>query len=305
MTERTRTDDTPAADGGAVTRPAEGGGTSGVAVRDTALVTGCSSGIGRATARALEAAGYRVYATARAASEVADLAGEGVETLELDVTDARETSAAVERVVEETGGVDLLVNNAGYAQVGPIEDVPVARVRRQFDVNVFGPHRLVRAALPHMRESGGRIVTVSSAAGLVAFPGGGVYSGAEAAKEAMTDALRAELDGTGVEVVLVEPGPVRTEFADRAERERDAIDRTEAYDDFYRFYDDTQTIGGLPLAVEPETVADTVVEAATAADPQTRYPVGRLANLAALARHLPAGVRDGLYGLLRRLVSTD
>jgi Short-chain dehydrogenases of various substrate specificities len=156
-----------------------------------------------------------------------------------------------------------------------------------------------------MRESGGRIVTVSSAAGLVAFPGGGVYSGAEAAKEAMTDALRAELDGTDVEVVLVEPGPVRTEFADRAERERDALDRTEAYDDFYRFYDDTQRIGGVPLVVEPETVADTVVEAATAPDPQARYPVGRLANVASLARHLPAGVRDGLYSLLRRLVSTD
>lgn len=305
MTEETQANDTPASDEGTVTRPAEGGGATGVAVRDTAVVTGCSSGIGRATARALEETGFRVYATAREADDVADLAEEGIETLELDVTDARETEAAVERVVEETGGVDLLVNNAGYAQVGPIEDVPVARVRRQFDVNVFGPHRLVRAALPHLRASGGRIVTVSSAAGLVAVPGGGVYSGAEAAKEAMTDALRAELDGTGTEVVLVEPGPVRTAFADRAERERDAIDRTEAHGDFYRFYDDTQRIGGVPLATDAETVADTVVEAATAPDPQARYPVGRLANVAALARHLPAGVRDGLFGLLRRLVSTD
>ncbi len=270
-------------------------------MRDTALVTGCSSGIGRATARALERDGYRVYATARRETDLADLDREGIETATLDVTDARETRAAVERVLDETGGLDLLVNVAGYAQLGPIEDVPVARVRRQFDVTVFGPHRLLRAALPHLRATGGRVVTVSSVAGLVAFPGGGVYSGAEAAKEAMTDALRAEVAPFDVEVSLVEPGPVRTAFADRAERERDAIDRTEAYDTFYRFYDDTQRVGGVPLAVDPETVADVVVEAATCADPQSRYPVGRLARLAGLARHLPGGVRDALYGLLRRL----
>lgn len=292
----------PRPDGGAeTTRPSEGGGRSGVAVRDTALVTGCSSGIGRATARALEAEGFRVYATARREADLSELQGEGIETTALDVTDARETTAAIERVLEDTGGLDLLVNNAGYAQLGPIEDVPVARVRRQFDVNVFGPHRLARAALPHMRESGGRIVTISSAAGLVSFPGGGVYSGAEAAKEAMTDALRAEVEPFDVEAVLVEPGPVKTEFAERAEREGEAIDRTEAYGTFYRFYDDTQRIGGLPLGVEPEAVAEAVVDAATCADPPARYPVGRLARFAGLARHLPAGVRDALYGILRRL----
>ena len=296
------TDDERVPDGGTTaSRPAEGGGVSGVAVRDTALVTGCSSGIGRATARTLDREGFRVYAAARDAADVADLADEGIETAAVDVTDARETGAAVERVVDETGGLDLLVNVAGYAQLGPIEDVPVARVRRQFDVNVFGPHRLVRAALPHVRESEGRIVTVSSAAGLVSFPGGGVYSGAEAAKEAMTDALRAEVEEFDVEVVLVEPGPVKTGFADRAEREREAVDRTEAYGTFYRFYDDTQRVGGLPLGVEPEAVADAVADAATCAEPPARYPVGRLARLAALARHLPAGVRDALYGLLGRL----
>jgi len=295
--------DEPATDGGAEadTRPTEGGGSSGVAVRDTALVTGCSSGIGRATALALDAEGFRVYAAARDEADLANLAERGVETGTLDVTDARDTDTTVERVVDETGGLDLLVNVAGFAQLGPVEDVPVARVRRQFDVNVFGPHRLVRAALPHVRASEGRIVTVSSAAAVVSFPGGGVYSGAEAAKAAMTDALRAEVDQFDVEVVLVEPGPVETEFAGRAERERDAIDRTDAYDGFYRFYDDTQRIGGLPLGVDPETVADAVVDAATCADPPARRPVGRLARLAGVARYLPAGARDALYGLLARL----
>lgn len=278
------------------------GGRSGVSVRDTALVTGCSSGIGRATARLLREEGWRVYATARDPTDLADL--EGCETAALDVTDYGEAEAAVDRVIDETGQLDLLVNNAGYAQLGPIEDVPTARVARQFDVNVLGPHRMLRAALPEMREQGdGRVVTVSSAAGLVSFPGGGVYSGAEHAKEAMTDALRAEVDGMGIDVVLVEPGPVKTEFADRAERERRALERTEAYGDFYKFYDDTQTVGGLPMAVDPEEVAEAVLEAATCADPPARIQVGRLAGFASLARHLPGRVRDGLYGLLRWLTS--
>ncbi|PSQ15536.1 oxidoreductase [Halobacteriales archaeon QS_8_69_26] len=278
------------------------GGRSGVAVRDTAIVTGCSSGIGRATARALRDDGWRVYATARDPADVADL--EGCETAALDVTDFGQVEDVVNRVVDETGQIDLLVNNAGFAQLGPIEDVPTARVLRQFDVNVFGPHRLLRAVLPTMREQGeGRIVTVSSAAGLVSFPGGGVYSGAEHAKEAMTDALRAEVEDMGIDVVLVEPGPVQTDFADRAERERRALDRTEAYGDFYRFYDDTQTFGGVPLAVPPEEVAQAVLEAATCADPPSRIPVGRLANFASLARHLPARVRDAAFTLLRWLTS--
>ena len=281
------------------------GGESELSVRDVAVVTGSSSGIGRATAVALNEAGWRVYATARNPSDVADLADrERIEPLELDVTDGNQTRDAITEVVDDAGRIDLLVNNAGYAQLGPIEDVPVARVRRQFDVNVFGPHRLLRAAVPVLREQGeGTIVTVSSAAGRVAFPGGGVYSGAEHATEAMTDALRAELDGFGVDVVLVEPGPVRTRFADRAERELRAIDRTEAYGDFYRFYDDTRTIGGWPAAVDPGDVADVVVEAATCADPAARYPVGRFARVAALARYLPDGVRDRLYGLLGFLTS--
>jgi NAD(P)-dependent dehydrogenase (short-subunit alcohol dehydrogenase family) len=274
-----------------------------LAVRDVALVTGCSSGIGRASALALQEEGWRVYATGREGADVADLEDtERIETAELDVTDSSEAQAVVDRVIDEAGRIDLLVNNAGYAQLGPMEDVPVARVRRQFDVNVFGPHRILRAALPEMRERGeGTVVTVSSAAGRVAFPGGGVYSGAEHAKEAMTDALRAEVEDMGIDVVLVEPGPVHSEFAERAEREARAIDRTEAYGDFYRFYDDTQTIGGWPAAVEPEEVAEVIVEAATCADPAARYPVGKMARVAAIARFLPDRIRDAIYGLARLL----
>jgi len=276
----------------------------GIAVRDTVVVTGCSSGIGLATAKALYQDGWEVYATARDPEIVQKLDDAGFEADRLDVTDASQARAVVDRAIEETGGIDCVVNNAGFAQLGPVEDVSTARVRRQFDVNVFGPHRLIRAALPHMRERGeGTIVNVSSAAGLVPFPGGGVYSGAEHALEAMTDALRAEVDGLGIDVVLVEPGPVRTAFADRAERELRGMEWTDDYGPFYDFYDDTQTIGGFGAAVEPEEVAATILYAATCVDPGPRYRVGTLAKVAGVARHLPTGVRDRFYGLLRWITS--
>lgn len=277
---------------------------TGISVRDTAVVTGCSSGIGLATAKALYQDGWQVYATARKPEIVEKLDDAGFEAAQLDVTDGSQARAVVERAVEETGGIDLVVNNAGFAQLGPIEDVSTARVRRQFDVNVFGPHRVTRAALPHMREQGeGTIVNVSSAAGLVPFPGGGVYSGAEHALEAMSDALRSEVDGLGIDVVLVEPGPVKTKFGDRAERELRGIEWTDDYGSFYEFYDDTQTIGGFGAAVEPEEVAATVLYAATCVDPDPRYRVGTLAKVAGFARHLPSKWRDRFYGLVSWITS--
>ncbi len=275
-----------------------------LSVRDTALVTGSSTGIGRATALALREEGWRVFATGPDTDALSDLEEAGCETAPLDVTDPEGIEATVQDVVAEAGAIDCLVNNAGYAQPGPIEDVPTARVRRQFDVNVFGPHRVLRATLPHMREAGeGRVVTVGAASGQLAFPGTGVYAGAESALAAMTDALRGEVRDLGIDVVLVEPGPVETEFADRADRELRALERTEDYERFYGIHEDARTVGGLPWAVSAEDVADTVVEAATCSDPETRYRVGRVARLASMARHLPDGLRDSLLGLATRLLS--
>jgi NAD(P)-dependent dehydrogenase (short-subunit alcohol dehydrogenase family) len=275
-----------------------------VSVRDTAVVTGAGSGIGRATATALHEEGYAVYATARNPDDVDDLAAAGFEAARLDVTDGAQARDIVDRAVDETGTVDLVVNAAGYAQLGPIEDVPTSRVRRQFDVNVFGPHRVIQATLPHMRAAGeGTVVNVASVAGRVPFPGGGVYSGAEHALVAMTGALRAEVSGLGIDVVVVESGPVRTEFARRADRELRAIDRTEDYGPFYRFYDDTQTIGGLGAALQPEDVAEVIVEAAVDPNPDDRYAVGGLARFAGVVSRLPARWRDRVYGLLRRVTA--
>jgi NAD(P)-dependent dehydrogenase (short-subunit alcohol dehydrogenase family) len=265
----------------------------------TVCITGCSSGIGRATARAFLEEEWKVYATARNPDDIADLADLGCETAELDVTNDARIQAVVERIVDEQGRIDCLVNNAGYGQLGPLEDVPVRDVEKQFDTNVCGPHRLVREVLPHMRErEEGTIVNVSSVAGRVAFPGGGVYCGSKAALEAMSDSLRVEADRFDVDVVLVEPGPVDTGFAERAENETDDVPRSPEYSDIYGIIDDTRAVGGGgPGAVQPTEVADWIVHAASSTRPNARYPVGTLAKVGSLARLAPDGLRDALFKL--------
>ncbi|WP_135819854.1 SDR family oxidoreductase [Halostella litorea] len=269
----------------------------------TVLITGCSSGIGRATAKAFLDEGWRVYATSRDVGDVEDLADAGCETAALDVTDDDQVDAVVEKVVAETGRIDCLVNNAGYAQMGPVEDVPVEDVRRQFDVNVYGPHRLSRAVLPHMREQGdGTIVNVSSLAGRVSYPGSGVYCGSKFALEAMSDALRAEVAEFDVDVALVEPGPVETKFTERVEEEVDGLPRTDAYASLYKILDDTAAIGGGgPASVPPRRVAEVVLNAASSTEPEARYPVGPFATLFSYAGILPAKWRDAAYRLVSKI----
>ncbi|MFB6106144.1 MAG: SDR family oxidoreductase [Halobacteriaceae archaeon] len=268
----------------------------------TVLVTGCSSGIGRATAEAFLAEDWTVWASARDVADVSDLSDAGCETAELDVTDPGDCATAVAELVEAEGRIDCLVNNAGFSQTGPIEDVPTRRVHRQFDVNLYGPHRLVREALPHMREAGeGTIVNVSSVQGRLAMPGQGVYAASKFALEGYSDALRVEAGRFGVDTVLVEPGPVETNFHDRGERESAALDRTPDYEFLYEAYEDAGSLQGVAGST-PEEVADVVVHAATCADPATRYPVGKLSSWLLLGRYLPDRVRDRAFGLLARLI---
>ncbi|MFB6161324.1 MAG: SDR family oxidoreductase [Haloferacaceae archaeon] len=276
----------------------------------TVLITGSSSGIGRATAEAFLDEEWRVYATARNPADVQTLGDrEGCTVATLDVTDDDDVVRVVERVVDETGRIDCLVNNAGFGQFGPVEDVPVETVRRQFDVNAFGPHRLTRAVLPHMRErEDGTIVNVSSVAGRVAFPGAGAYCGSKFALEAMSDALRAEVRGKGIDVVVIEPGPVETNFRERAEREvtddgeTPAVERSGAYDRFYELFEDAQLLGGDgPGSIPPERVAADVVNAASATKPRARYQTGTLARVGVLGRFVPDAMRDAAFGLLDRI----
>ncbi|WP_144902594.1 SDR family oxidoreductase [Halobellus captivus] len=295
----------------------------------TVLITGCSSGIGRAAALAFLEEDWCVYATARNPADIETLGEKGCRIATLDVTDGDDVDRVVDRIVDEEGHLTCLVNNAGFGQMGPLEDVPTEQVHRQFDVNVYGPHRLIRAALPQMRaQEGGTIVNVSSAAGRISFPGGSVYAGSKFALEAMSDALRNEVDEYGIDVVLIEPGPVETNFSDRAEREvnggdgsgtdadieadtdadADAdtdipgLDRSGAYESFYELFSETQLIGGGGLgAISPERVAEDIVDAASSTKPHARYQPGTAARIAVLARHLPSRWLDTAYRYLRKL----
>lgn len=270
----------------------------------TVLITGCSSGIGRATALAFLDEEWEVYATARNPADIETLGERGCDISTLDVTDDEDVERVVSRIVDEHGRIDCLVNNAGYAQFGPVEDVPVDRVHDQFDVNVYGPHRLTRAVLPHMREQEeGTIVNVSSVAGRLAIPGGGVYCASKFALEAMSDALRVEVEEHGVDVVLIEPGPVDTQFDQRAAAEVDGeLDRSGAYDSFYKAFDDSQAVSGGGFWEEtPERVAEDVLNAASATKPAARYPVGTVARVGVLARFVPDSLRDKAFGLVRKL----
>lgn len=202
------------------------------------LITGCSSGIGRATAHRFLEEGWRVWATARDPDDVAGLARAGCRSAALDVTDDEQVERVVERVVDRDGRIDCLVNNAGFGQAGAVEEVPVERLRVQFDVNVFGPVRLVQAVLPHMRTAeSGTVVNVSSLLGRVVYPTRGAYAGSKHALEALSDALRMEVAGFGVDVVVVEPGAVSTGFDDRLRDTRDATLETPAYDRLRRVVD--------------------------------------------------------------------
>jgi NAD(P)-dependent dehydrogenase (short-subunit alcohol dehydrogenase family) len=189
-----------------------------VQVSKAVLITGCSTGIGHATALRLAKAGHTVYATARRVDSIADLREAGAHTLALDVTDEASMAAAVAQVTEKHGAVGVLINNAGYSQSGAIETLPMDDLRRQFETNVFGLVRMCQLVLPGMRRQGwGRIVNISSMGANFTFPGGGAYHASKYAVEAISDALRFEVKGFGVDVVVIQPGLIRTEFAATAQ----------------------------------------------------------------------------------------
>lgn len=260
------------------------------------LVTGSASGIGRATALAFRDAGWRVYATDVDTEGLAALSG--CDTFELDVTDVEACRAGVERVVATEGRLDCLVNNSGHAAPGPVADVSEAAARRQVDVVLHGPRRMARAALPHLRKTGGTVVNVSSAVSRSSYPGLGAYCAAKFGLRGLTDALRMETDVVGV--TAVEPAWVATDFAATA-RGRLPDERTDAYAETYAVLDEGLGLESDLLAVTPERVAETILRAATDSDPKPRYPVGPVARVVAAARYLPDAWEDRLRWLVGRL----
>lgn len=266
-----------------------------------ALVTGCSSGIGRATALQLAAQGIAVYATARRPETLAELEERGCRTLRLDVCDESSMCAAVQRVTADEGAVGVLVNNAGYGLHGALEELPLDAVRRQFETNLFGALRLAQLVLPGMRRQGwGRIVNVSSVGGRITTPGNGAYHASKHGLEALSDALRFEVRGFGVDVVLVEPGAIATRWVETAAG--DLAARADSESPYAALHADVAARmqdahrGWLGLtAGRPEAVARVVGRAVAARRPRARYVVPRTARLFVTAgRLLPAWVWDGL-----------
>jgi NAD(P)-dependent dehydrogenase (short-subunit alcohol dehydrogenase family) len=283
--------------------------------RDPVLITGCSSGIGRAAAISLNDAGFPVYATARNAEALADLAGRGIHTLALDVTDETSMTRAVAAVEDAEGWTGVLINNAGYGLYGPVEQQPMTEVRRQFETNVFGPVRLIQLVLPGMRGRGrGRILNVSSMGGRATLPGGAFYHASKYAIEAISDALRMEVAEFGIDVVLIEPGPVNTPWNDVAAASlstavpdagpadlgaEDGSDREDPYAAFKAAVAASfATVHNGPLArlgSSADGIATVITHAVTAQRPRTRYLINPVAkSVVTLNRLLPGRAYDAV-----------
>jgi NAD(P)-dependent dehydrogenase (short-subunit alcohol dehydrogenase family) len=242
----------------------------------TALVTGASSGIGEETVKRLLSAGYTVYAGARRVDRMRPLEAAGAHLLALDVTDEASMIAATDTILRDTGRIDVLVNNAGYGSYGALEDVPLDEARRQFDVNIFGLARLTQLLLPTMRaQRSGRIVNISSIGGKIGEPFGAWYHATKFALEGLSDSLRMELRQFGIDVIVIQPGAIMTEWNGIA---RDGLvkasgegaygARARAYATFMQSADQ----GRLPSP--PSVVAATILKAVQARKPRTRYATG-------------------------------
>jgi NAD(P)-dependent dehydrogenase (short-subunit alcohol dehydrogenase family) len=254
----------------------------------TVLITGCSSGIGKSTAARLARSGWDVWATARRPETLAELAG--CRPLALDVTDEASMRAAVDSVLAESGRIDALVNNAGYSLSGAVESLDVSEIRREFETNVFGLVRLTQLVLPAMREQrAGRIVNIGSMGGKLTFPGGGAYHASKYAVEAFSDALRYEVAGFGVQVVLIEPGLITTNFDDAALATMDT-ESEGPYKTFNRAVAKATTdayAGPMAkLGGPPEAVAKVIDKVLTKRRPKPRYTVTPSAPASIGMRHV-------------------
>lgn len=254
----------------------------------TALVTGASSGIGEETARTLHKLGYTVYAAARRTDRLEQLTPTGIHALTMDVTDDESMTSGIEKIIAETGRIDVLVNNAGYGSFGAIEDVPIDEARRQFEVNVFGLARLTQLVLPHMRaQRSGTIINISSIGGRFTTLLGGWYHASKHAVEALSDALRMETAPFGIDVVVIEPGLIRTEWSGIAANHLEETAEGSAYASQIKAVANSMRSESTNKRQSPPSViADTVEKIVTARKPRTRYVVGFAAKPLVTLRHI-------------------
>jgi len=250
------------------------------------LITGASSGIGETTAIRLKNAGFIVYAAARRVERMAGLKELGIHVLSLDVTDDASMVATVERILKEQGRIDILVNNAGYGSYGALEDVPMTEARRQFEVNVFGAARLTQLALPSMRERRyGKIINISSIAGKMYEPMGSWYHSTKYALEGLSDCLRLEVKSFGIDVIVVEPGGIKTEWNAIAAESLMKVSGDTAYQELARRNAKFLTTFDKQSS-EPDVIAKVIEKAIRARRPKTRYAAGRGAWIVLFMRKL-------------------
>jgi short-subunit dehydrogenase len=244
--------------------------------KKVALVTGASSGIGYDAAVDLKNAGFIVYGAARRMDKLKSLEGKGVKIIQLDVTDELSMTKCVETIIGQEGRLDILVNNAGYGSYGAIEDVPMEEARRQIEVNVFGLARMSQLVIPHMRKNSfGRIINISSMGGKIYTPYGGWYHATKFAIEALSDCMRLETAQFGIDVVIVEPGGIKTEWGMIAADNLEKTASGSAYGQGVKKSADNmrKNYSGNQLS-DPKVISQVIVKAAIAKKPKTRYLVG-------------------------------
>ena len=268
-------------------------------MQKTILITGCSSGIGLCVAEGLHGRGWRVFATARKAADVQMLMGKGLEALQLDLANSESLRTAVDEILTRTGGtLDALFNNGAYGQAGAVEDLRREVLREQFETNLFGTAELTNLVIPAMRRQGhGRIVQNSSLLGYIALPYRGAYNASKYALEGLTDTLRLELQGTGIHVVLVEPGPITSRFRANAfaAYQRNIDKANSPHRAKYEAMERRLTKPGpaAPFTLPPEAVLKVLIHALESPRPRIRYRVTFPATLFALCRRfLPDRVMD-------------
>jgi len=265
-------------------------------MKKTALITGASAGIGKATAIYLAQHGYTVYGGARRIDNMLALKSYGITPIALDVTQEESVIACVQQIFEAEGSIDILVNNAGFGLEGAIEDLPLQDARYQLEVNVFGAMRLAQLVLPKMRENGyGKIVNISSVGGKVAFPLGGWYHASKFALEALSDSMRNEVKEFGIDVIVVEPGATRSEWGNVATDILLKVSGHTAYKDLTAKTHNLFTRLSKDVA-EPEVIAELVRKGIEAKRPKARYTTSQLASwlLLGLKRVLPDNQLDRL-----------
>ena len=258
----------------------------------TVLITGASSGIGKATAELLLLQGWKVIAAARSTDSMSDLHQAGAEVLPLDIRDLESRQSVVTHIHQQFGALDALVNNAGFGEVGPIETMPIQTAQKLFEVNVFGLIGLTQMLLPEMRKRGkGRVINLSSIAGRFVTPGAGWYGASKFAVEALSDALRLELHPFGIKVVIIEPGLISTRFEAIA---RQSMAEAQSDPAWARMMKNVEKNWqqGFKKASPADVVAATIQKALDARTPKARYRCGYRAESAVIQRLLPTKLWD-------------